>query len=63
VNRKVWIICELTEDFCIGTVGQILADRPLKDGLFEAVQAVVKEMVADDNFDVDSIEFTIEIRN
>lgn len=61
VNRKVWIISE-KEDFCIGTVRQVLEANEKLRSLQEAVQCLVKDMLEDECFDDESISFTIEIR-
>lgn len=60
MNRKVWIITESSE-FCIGTVGQILADRCKKDNIAKMLKDVVNEMI-NENDDFSTVSFEIEIR-
>ena len=62
VNRKVWIVTELTDDICIGTVGQIVGGEGRISKLSEVVRDIVKEMDGDDVMDSEGIELTIQIR-
>ena len=62
MNRKVFIVTEI-KDFCIGTLGQIMSSRANVQELYEVLRDVLREMICDEAIDVDSIEFTVEIRN